>query len=83
MSEWKNREEQYGSGGKSLFLGKWKVADISWDGVNRTDDKWIVYLLLPGLKSRLETQYKNIDDAMEKAEQVVNMWIAKSGIKSE
>jgi hypothetical protein len=79
--EWKNNEKQYSSGGKNLFLGKYCVASVGWDGANWTDEKWIVYLDLPGLKSPLEKQYKRIEDAKARAEQAVETWIEGSTIR--
>lgn len=81
IAEWKDDTRPYSAGGKNLYLGKWCVISIGWDGVNKTDERWVIYTHLPGLKSRLDKQYKNIEDAKIKAEQVVDMWIKKSTIK--
>jgi hypothetical protein len=77
MIEWKNVTGKYSSG-EDGFLGKWCVATVGWDGVNRTNDKWIVFLHLPGLKSRLKQQYKEIEDAKKRAQQAVDNWIKES-----
>jgi hypothetical protein len=77
---WKDNENPYGGNGKDLYLGKWHVASVGWDGVNKTDTKWIVYLHLPGLKPRLTIQYKNIADAMIRTEQAVQSWLTGAGV---
>ena len=60
MIEWRDSMQAYSTGGKDAFLGKWRVASIGWDGVRRTDEKWVVYFHLPGLKSkRIQYEYRN------------------------
>ena len=77
---WKEDGRLYSSGGKDGFLGKWRVASIGWDGVNKTEKKWIVYFHLPGLKDRLKEQYEVIENAQKRAESAVEMWIRECGI---
>jgi len=80
MFEWKDDERLYSAGAKNLYLGKWCVASVGWDGVNKIDEKWIIYLHLPGLKVKMPTQYKEIEDAQAKAEKYVLYWIKEAKI---
>lgn len=71
---WKDGERLYVNG-HDLYAGKWRVASIGWDGVNKHPEKWIVYLRLPGLKERLAKQFLNVEDAKRRAEEIVINWI--------
>ena len=77
--EWRQSTEKFDNG-VHMFLGKYRVGSVQWDGINRTDENYAVFLNLPGIKSRLKKQYKTREEAIEMAEETVRYWIKNSGL---
>lgn len=71
--EWK--EIEVGSG-KKLYLGKYHVGSVFWDGfTSQTEDrKYKVACKLPGIKPDLG-RYKTVDEGKARLIQAVNTWI--------
>jgi hypothetical protein len=60
-------------GERQLFLGKWKIGAVFYDGVN---SQIAVTTTLPGLKSRLG-HFSNEEQAKEKLVAVAKYWLAQ------
>ena len=70
---WKPIEQSYIIG-ENLFVGKWKVASVWYDGVKTVDEKWAVTFELPGLISRAKNNYAEEDGAKAVAVRLVSKW---------
>ena len=76
-SEWKDMESRYSSG-KNLMLGKMIVANVFYDG-SISKGSTAKYALTPkmdGIKTHLG-HFETEQEAMDKAESVLNHWINK------
>ena len=65
--------------GKCLFLGKWNVGGVYYDGLTQKDDqlKYASTCNLPGIKSTLG-HYETEEEAKKRTEEAVHYWISTS-----
>jgi hypothetical protein len=77
---WKTIEERYGNA-KVLFLGKWRVSKVFFDGSRSNGDRSVYRadLFLPGMKPTIG-HFELEEDAMAAAEKAVKYWVDQSGI---
>lgn len=72
---WKEDNLRYVSG-ESAFVGKWKVASVSYDGMTSGADKYSITIYLPGIKS--QDNRKNKEEAKARVEKIINYWFTEA-----
>jgi hypothetical protein len=79
--KWENDNQEYVCG-DALFIGKWKVGGVYYDGCRSKDNPlaYMVVCYLPGVKKRLDN-YKTSEEGKKRLEFAVTYWIEKSGLK--
>lgn len=83
MIVWKRMEHRFANGENGWLNNKFKIFTVHWDGCRQKDDMetppYALRCMLPGIKSYLGNF--ELDDAKEKAEQVLAYWLEKSGLE--
>jgi hypothetical protein len=79
--KWENDNQEYVNG-EALFIGKWKVGGVYYDGCHSKGDPltYMVVCYLPGIKKRFNN-YETSEEGKKMLETAVKYWIEKSGLK--
>lgn len=76
MLTWKKAESDVGK--IRCYLGVWKVASIKFYNGSQY---WVTKMFLPGLGKISNNAHLNENDAKDKVEELINMWLVSAGLK--